>query len=80
MLKLFGNTFLDLKILGGGGISDNEFKIQKMAVEEIETAIFLRSKPGNVANTKKQTKKQFYHENHTKQEKKDCTHCQMKGA
>lgn len=40
MLKLFGNTFLDLKILGGGGISDYEFKIQKMAVEEIETAIF----------------------------------------
>ena len=48
VLKLFGNTFLDLKILGGGGISDYEFKIQKMAVEEIETAIFLRSKPGNV--------------------------------
>ena len=27
-----------------------------------------------------QTKKQFYHENHAKQEKKDCTHCQIKGA
>ena len=24
--------------------------------------------------------KQFYHENHNKQEKKDCTHCQIKGA
>ena len=48
MLKLFGNTFLDLKILWGGGISDYELKKQKKAGEEIETAIFLRSKPGNV--------------------------------
>ena len=48
MLKLFGNMFLDLKILWGRGISDYEFKKQKKAVEEIETAIFLRSKPGNV--------------------------------
>ena len=45
MLKLFGNTFLDLKILGGWGISDNEFKIQNMAVEEIETAIFYGLNP-----------------------------------
>jgi len=45
VLKLFGNTFLDLKILGGGGISDYEFKIQKVAVEEIETAIFYALNP-----------------------------------